>query len=70
MNPYIHQQEAIFNEAVRLVNAGEDPSILAGKLDSEYAFRLRVHVQNMPEEARKKSIYGRAHSPTYIKKKK
>ena len=69
MNPYIHQQEAIFNEAVRLVESGNDCGILAGKLDPEYAMRLRIFTQMLPDEIRKQSTYGRSHPPTYTKKK-
>jgi hypothetical protein len=69
-NPYSIQQQAIFNEAVRLLESGNDCGILAGKLDPEYAMRLRIHSQMLPEEVRKKSIYGRAHGPTYTPKKR
>jgi hypothetical protein len=69
-NPYSIQQHAIYNEAIRLLEAGQDCGILAGKLDPEYAMRLRIHTQMLPDEIRKKSIYGRAHPPTYTKKRK
>jgi hypothetical protein len=69
-NPYTIQQEAIYNEAIRLLESGNDCGILAGKLDPEYAMRLRIHTQMLPDEIRKQSIYGRAHAPTYTKKKK
>jgi hypothetical protein len=69
-NPYSIQQEAIYNEAIRLVESGHECGILAGKLDPEYAMRLRIHTQMLPDEVRKQSIYGRAHPPTYTKKRK
>jgi hypothetical protein len=69
-NPYTIQQEAIYNEAVRLVESGNDCGILAGKLDPEYAMRLRIFTQMLSDEVRKLSLYGRAHAPTYTKKKK
>jgi hypothetical protein len=69
-NPYSIQQEAIYNEAIRLVESGNECGILAGKLDPEYAMRLRIHTQMLPDEIRKQSIYGRAHPPTYTKKRK
>jgi len=68
-NPYSIQQHAIYNEAVRLLEAGQDCGILAGKLDPEYATRLRIHTQMLPESTRKLSIYGRANPPAYKKKK-
>ena len=69
-NPYSIQQHAIYTEAVRLVESGNECGILAGKLDPEYAMRLRIFTQMLPDEIRKQSIYGRAHPPTYTKKKK
>jgi hypothetical protein len=69
-NPYSIQQEAIYNEAVRLVESGNDCGILAGKLDPEYAMRLRIFTQMLPDEIRTRSLYGKAHPPAYTKKKK
>ena len=70
MNPYSSQQQAIFAEAVRLLEAGLDCGILAGKLDPEYAMRLRIHSQMLPESTRNKSLYGRAHAPAPKAKKR
>jgi hypothetical protein len=69
-NPYSIQQHAIYNEAVRLVESGNDCGILAGKLDPEYAMRLRIFTQMLPDEVRKQSTYGRSHPPVHTQKRK
>jgi hypothetical protein len=70
MKQYNIDQHLIYETAIKLVESGQDCSVLAGKLDPEYAMRLRIHTQMLPDEIRKQSIYGRAHAPTYTKKKK
>jgi hypothetical protein len=69
-NNYHGNQSSLLSQAIYLLEQGQDCGIIAGKLDPEYAMRLRIHTQMLPDEIRKKSIYGRAHAPTYTKKKK
>jgi hypothetical protein len=69
-NPYSIQQQAIYNEATRLLKQGLECGILAGKLDPEYSLRLRIFSQSLPDQIREQSLYGRAHSPSYTKKRK
>jgi hypothetical protein len=47
-------------EATKLAAAGEEFSHLIKLMNPEYAMRLRVFVQELPENIRLKTIYGRA----------
>lgn len=49
-----------WQEACKLAAAGEEFSHLVGLMIPEYALRLRIYVQGLPEEIRVKTIYGRA----------
>ena len=69
-NNYHGNQSSLLTQAIYLVEQGQDCGIIAGQLDPEYSMRLRIHTQMLPDEIRKQSIYGKAHAPTYTKKKK
>ena len=47
-------------EATKLAAAGEEFSHLIKLMNPDYAMRLRVFVQELPENIRLKTIYGRA----------
>lgn len=57
---YDTNQKFIFNEALNLAVNGEEFSHLCKILNPEFALRLRIYVQQLPEEIRMKTIYGRA----------
>jgi len=57
-------------EATKLAAAGEEFSHLIKLMTPEYAMRLRVFVQELPENIRLKTIYGRAFSRDIPKTKK
>ena len=48
-------------EATKLAAAGEEFSHLVKLLNPDYAMRLRIFVQQLPESVKHKTIYGRAH---------
>jgi hypothetical protein len=47
-------------EATKLAAAGEEFSHLIKLMNPDYAMRLRIFVQQLPESVRLKTIYGRA----------
>jgi hypothetical protein len=49
-----------FMEATKLAAAGEEFSHLITLLNPEYALRLKIFVQQLPESIQSKTIYGRA----------
>jgi hypothetical protein len=66
---YHIKQISLFNQAVSLLENGEECGTIAGQLDPEYSLRLRIHTQLLPEEIKTQSLYGKAHAPAYKKKK-
>ena len=71
-NQYDQLQVHTYTEAKKMALAGEEFSHLVKLLDPEYAMRLRIFVQNLPDDIRKKTIYGLdvAKTPTKSSKKK
>jgi hypothetical protein len=59
-----NQQDSLqahtYCEATKLSAAGEGFGHLVKLLEPEYAMRLRIYVQQLPESVRLKTIYGRA----------
>jgi hypothetical protein len=53
-------QTHTYVEATKLAAAGEEFSHLIKLMNPEYAMRLRIFVQQLPERFRLKTIYGRA----------
>jgi hypothetical protein len=53
-------QTHTYVEATKLAAAGEEFSHLIKLMNPEYAMRLRIFVQQLPESVRLKTIYGRA----------
>jgi hypothetical protein len=60
----MHQNDQLqthsYVEATKLAAAGEEFSHLIKLMNPEYALRLRIYVQQLPENIRMKTIYGRA----------
>jgi hypothetical protein len=53
-------QTHTYVEATKLAAAGEEFSHLIKLMNPDYAMRLRIFVQQLPESVRLKTIYGRA----------
>lgn len=49
-----------YQEATKLASAGEEFSHLIKFLDPEYSLRLKIFVQQLPDNIREKTIYGMA----------
>ena len=61
MNQYDQLQVHTLLEATKLAANGQEFSHLVKLLSPEYAMRLRIYVQHLPESIQDKTIYGRAH---------
>lgn len=61
-----------YQEAIKLASNGEEFSHLIKFLDPEYSLRLKIFVQQLPDNIREKTIYGMAvaKTPTKTSKKK
>lgn len=62
-NDYAERERFAFTEAMRLASAGEEFSHLISLMGPDYAMRLRIAVQQMPDEIRAKTCYGRSVGP-------
>ena len=72
-NQYDQLQSHTYVEATKLAAAGEEFSHLIKLMTPDYAMRLKIFVQRLPESIQAKTIYGRAHAkvhakPTKVKK--
>lgn len=63
-NDYDALQSHTFQEACKLAASGEEFSHLISLINPDYAMRLRIYVQGLPEEIQRKTIYGRANMVT------
>jgi hypothetical protein len=63
-------QAHTYMEATKLASAGEEFSHLVGLMEPEYAMRMRIFVQQLPDNIREKTIYGRAVAKTPAKTSK
>jgi len=61
MNKYDQLQVHTLLEATKLAANGQEFSHLIKLLTPEYAMRLQIYVQQLPEAIQEKTIYGRAH---------
>jgi len=59
-NQYDQLQSHTYIEATKLAAAGEEFSHLIKLMTPDYAMRLKIFVQNLPESIQAKTIYGRA----------
>ena len=55
---YDELQSHTFQEATKLAASGEEFSHLVKLLNPEFALRLKIYVQSLPEDIASKSIYG------------
>jgi len=63
MNQYPEYDELqihTFKQSTLLASQGEEYSHLVKLLNPEYALRLKIFVQDLPENIANKTIYGRA----------
>ena len=70
INQHDQVQMHTFMQATKLAAAGEEFSHLIRLLNPEYAMRLRIFVQRLPESVQVKTIYGRAHGKQQVQEKK
>ena len=66
-NQYDQLQSHTYIEAAKLAAAGEEFSHLIKIMSPENALRLKIFVQQLPEEIQVKTIYGRAHAKVQAK---
>ena len=55
---YDELQSHTFQEATKLAASGEEFSHLVKLLNPEFALRLKIFVQSLPDDIASKSIYG------------
>lgn len=66
-NQYDQLQTHTYVEATKLAAAGDEFSHLIKLMTPEYALRLKIFVNNLPESVQEKTIYGRAHAKVQAK---
>lgn len=66
---YDDLQSHTFKEATKLAASGEEFSHLIKLLNPEYALRLKIYVQSLPEDIASKTIYGSAVTKQLVKPK-
>jgi hypothetical protein len=64
---YDDLQKHTYTEAMKLASAGEEFSHLVKLMSPESALRLKIFVQQLPEEIQVKTIYGRVHAKVQAK---
>jgi len=67
---YDQLQIHTYTEATKLAASGEEFSHLISLMNPDYAMRMRIFVQNLPDAIREKTIYGRAVAKTQAKPSK
>ena len=55
---YDELQSHTFQEATKLAASGEEFSHLVKLLNPEFALRLKIYVQSLPESVAERTIYG------------
>jgi hypothetical protein len=50
-----------YKDATKLAASGEEYSHLVALMEPEYALRLKLFVQDLPESVALKTIYGKCH---------
>jgi hypothetical protein len=66
---YDELQSHTFQESTKLAASGEEFSHLVKLLNPEYALRLKIYVQSLPEDIASKSIYGASVMKQLVKPK-
>ena len=66
---YDELQLHTFKEAQKLAASGEEFSHLVQLLNPEYALRLKIYVQSLPQSVAEKTIYGSAVTKQLVKPK-
>jgi hypothetical protein len=66
-NQYDQLQKHTYTEATKLAAAGEEFSHLISLMSPDYAMRMKIFVQSLPESIQEKTIYGRAHAKVQAK---
>jgi len=67
---YLKNQQKLYSKATQLASQGAEFSDIVGLLNAEYALRLKIFVQQLPEDTASKTIYGRAVKAQIVKPKK
>ena len=67
---YLKNQQKLYSKATQLASQGAEFSDIVGLLNAEYALRLKIFVQQLPDEIANKTIYGRAVKQQIVKAKK
>jgi len=70
MKSYDDLQLHTLSQAKQLASNGEEFAHLIKLLAPEFALRLKIHVQNLPQEIANMTIYGRAHTAKLPETKK
>jgi len=67
---YLNHQKRLYKEASQLASQGAEFSDIVGLLCPEYALRLKIFVQQLPDELANLTIYGRSVKAQIVKPKK
>jgi hypothetical protein len=67
---YLNHQKRLYKEASQLASQGAEFSDIVGLLNPEYALRLKIFVQQLPDELANLTIYGRSVKQQIVKPKK
>jgi hypothetical protein len=67
---YLNHQKRLYKEASQLASQGAEFSDIVALLSPEYALRLKIFVQQLPEKVANKTIYGRSVKQQIVKPKK
>jgi hypothetical protein len=61
---HLKTMEEKLQHAKDIASQGGDVGIMFGELGGDYSARLRIFVQGLPEDIRRKTIFGRSNPPT------
>jgi hypothetical protein len=67
---YLKNQQKLYSKATQLALQGAEFSDIVGLLNAEYSLRLKIFVQQLPDELANLTIYGRAVKQQIVKAKK
>jgi hypothetical protein len=67
---YLNHKTRLYKEASQLASQGAEFSDIVGLLSPEYALRLKIFVQQLPDELANLTIYGKAVKQQIVKAKK
>jgi hypothetical protein len=67
---YLKNQQKLYSKATQLASQGAEFSDIVGLLNAEYALRLKIFVQQLPDELANLTIYGKAVKAQIVKPKK